>query len=813
MHRDPKDEMNAGCPANSGGATNLIELRFRALFNHAPISVLLADTDNRCIDANPRACQLLGYSREELIGLGAAEIVAKVADDGFFSMLGEKHGQADHNREWQFKRKDGSTFLANVIAVRLPDGSLLEIIDDTTDRQIAERYREYYTALVSSSMDAIVGKDLNGIVTSWNKSAETIFGYTAQEMIGTSISRIIPDDRKDEENIILEKLRNGIKVEHLETVRRTKDGRLIDISVSISPIRNSSGHIIGASKIARDISLLKHREAELLRISRLYAALSQINQAIVWSSNREVLFSKVCQTLVQFGGFAMAWIGWPDTESKLIVPVAQFGDTAGYLNSVSIYGDDRPEGNGPTGSTFRSGRPYICNDMLTDNALLPWRAEIEKAGFRASAAFPIRLAGEVAGVMSLFSNSTEFFHDKEIALLEEAAADLSFALDNFARDAARRQIEDRLRDEKNFSNTMIESMPGIAYFYDFSGRFLRWNRNFETVSGYSATEITNMHPWDFFTGIDRHMVKQKIARVLESGEATLEADFISKDGTIRPYFFTGNRIYFNGVKCLIGMGIDITERRQIEAEREMRLRAEAANEIKSAFLANMSHELRTPLNSIIGFTGIMLQGLAGPFNAEQEKQLTMVRNSARHLLALVNDVLDVSKIQAGQMEISREAFDITQAINNIVSLMTPQARAKGLALRLDIAPDLGRTVSDVRRFQQILLNLLNNAIKFTETGEVSVTAALVDRYKSVSQTAIRIQIADTGIGIGAENLTTLFQPFRQVETGLSRSHDGTGLGLAISRGLAEAMGGEIAVESELGRGSTFTVTIPVRREP
>lgn len=800
--------MDAGRPSTTGDTTDFSELRFRALFNHAPVGVVLADSDSRYVDANPRACQLLGYSHEELTRLGAADIVGKADTDVILPTLDEIHRQAVHSREWLFRRKDATTFSANVVAMRLPDGILLGIIDDITDRQMAEEYREYFAAIVGSSLDAIVGKDLEGIITSWNAAAETIFGYTAREMVGTSISRLIPDDRKDEESAILEKLRKGEKVKHLETVRRTKNGRLIDVSVSISPIRNSSGKIVGASKIARDISVLKDREAEIVRISGLYAALSQINQAIVWSPDREALFSKVCEVLVRFGGFTMAWIGWSD-QSGRVVPVAQFGDTTDYLRSISVYADDRPEGQGPIGLTLRSGQPHICNDMLNDSAIVPWRSQVDIAGFRASAAFPVRLGGALSGILSIYADRVDFFHDKEIALLEEAATDISFALDNFARDAARRQAEESLRDEKNFSDTMIESMPGIVYFYDFAGRFLRWNRNFETVSGYSSAEIAGMHPRDFFGGADRHIVEQKIARVLESGEAVLEADFISKDGTFRPYFFTGNRVLFKGVKCLIGVGIDIAERRLIEAEREKRQRAEAADHIKSAFLANMSHELRTPLNSIIGFTGIMLQGLAGPFNAEQEKQLTMVRNSARHLLALVNDVLDVSKIEAGQLEVVRESFDVGQAVTNIVSLVTPQANAKRLALRLNLAPGLGCAVSDMRRFEQILLNLLSNAIKFTEIGEVSVTAEQVEHYKPGREPAIRIRVTDTGIGIAAENVGALFQPFRQIETGLSRSHEGTGLGLAISGRLAELMGGEITVESELGRGSTFTVFIPV----
>lgn len=807
MRQDPQGEKDAGHSAASGGTADSSELRFRSLFNHAPVGVVLADPDSRYIDANPRACQLLGYSHEELITLGAADIIAKDDADVISPTLDEIHRQVVHNREWRFQRKDGTRFSANVVAMRMPDGCLLGIIDDITDQRLAEEYREHFAAIVGSSLDAIVGKNLDGIITSWNPAAETIFGYTAREMVGTPISRLIPDDRKDEEVAILEKLRKGDKVQHLETVRRTSDGRMIDVSVSISPIRNGSGKIIGASKIARDISVLKEHEAEIVRISSLYAALSQINQAIVWSPDRKTLFSKVCEVLVQFGGFAMAWIGWTDPSGR-VVPMAQFGDTTGYMHGISVYTDDRPEGQGPIGQTLRSGRSYICNDMLNDSTTLHWRPQATRAGFRASGAFPIRLGGALSGILSIYADRVDFFHDKEIALLEEAATDLSFALDNFARDAARRQAEDSLRDEKIFSDTMIESMPGIAYFYDFSGRFLRWNRNFETVSGYCGAEIAVMHPTDFFRDADKHMVEQKIAHVLESGEASLEADFVSKDGTLRPYFFTGSRVHFKGIECLIGVGVDITERRQIEAEREKRMRAEAADNIKSAFLANMSHELRTPLNSIIGFTGVMLQGLAGPFNAEQEKQLTMVRNSARHLLALVNDVLDVSKIEAGQLEIMRASFDIGEAITNIVSLLTPQANAKALALRMSLAPGLGQAISDARRFEQILLNLLSNALKFTEMGEVSVTADLIEHYKSGSETAIRIRVADTGIGIAAENLDALFEPFRQIETGLSRSHEGTGLGLAISCRLAELMGGEIRVESGLGRGSTFTVLIP-----
>jgi signal transduction histidine kinase len=281
-----------------------------------------------------------------------------------------------------------------------------------------------------------------------------------------------------------------------------------------------------------------------------------------------------------------------------------------------------------------------------------------------------------------------------------------------------------------------------------------------------------------------------------------------------------------------GHGIDIEPRRRAEkALREInsslerrveertaelavaRDRAEAADRLKSAFLATMSHELRTPLNSIIGFTGILLQKLAGPLNAEQEKQLGMVRGSARHLLELINDVLDISKIEAGELEIRREPFNLRESVDRLMGLVKPMADRKGLALEKELPESLPIIASDRRRVEQILLNLLNNGIKFTEVGKVTLAAELLQAYRGPGATSagpgVRLSVADTGIGIDPKDLPTLFRPFRQIDSGLSRRHEGTGLGLAICRRLAELLGGEVSAQSEPGRGSVFTVTLPV----
>ncbi len=232
-------------------------------------------------------------------------------------------------------------------------------------------------------------------------------------------------------------------------------------------------------------------------------------------------------------------------------------------------------------------------------------------------------------------------------------------------------------------------------------------------------------------------------------------------------------------------------------------RAEAADRLKSAFLAAMSHELRTPLNSIIGFTGILLQDLVGPLNAEQNKQLGMVRDSAHHLLSLINDVLDISRIEAGQLEVTHETVDMPEAVAKVVRSITPQADKKGLRLASEVSPEVDKIFSDRRRVEQILINLINNAVKFTERGEVRVACAIKTPWLVTS-------VSDSGIGIRDADMEKLFAAFQQIDTGLARRFEGTGLGLSICKKLVSLLGGEIWARSDgPGKGSTFSFTLPL----
>jgi signal transduction histidine kinase len=233
--------------------------------------------------------------------------------------------------------------------------------------------------------------------------------------------------------------------------------------------------------------------------------------------------------------------------------------------------------------------------------------------------------------------------------------------------------------------------------------------------------------------------------------------------------------------------------------------AEAADRFKSAFLATMSHELRTPLNSIIGFTGIILQGIVGPLNDEQKKQLNMVRGSAQHLLSLINDIFDISKIEAGQLQIAHEDYNLRQTIEKAVESARPLADKKGLELTSSVSSEIENITGDRRRVEQILLNLISNAIKFTEKGSVKIKC-------EPEEGKVTIRVIDTGIGIKNEDTETIFKAFRQIDSGLTRIYEGTGLGLSICKRLVELMGGNIRVTSVLGSGSTFSFSLPEERK-
>lgn len=389
-------------------------------------------------------------------------------------------------------------------------------------------------------------------------------------------------------------------------------------------------------------------------------------------------------------------------------------------------------------------------------------------------------------------------------------------------------VNEALHDSERKYRELVQNANSIILHINSDGTIAFLNEFGQQFFGYSEEELIGRHivgtivPASESTGRDMRPLLDGILADPAAYEHNINEN-VRRNGE-RAWIEWTNKAALDDEGRIVGIlsiGTNVTERiraeeqlRRLNTELEQKVaertadlatakeRAEAADRLKSAFLANMSHELRTPLNSIIGFTGILLQGLPGPLNPEQTKQLGMVQGSARHLLELINDVLDLSKIEAEQLEIEDEPFDVPTAIEKVTRLVAPMAEKKQLALTSEVSPEVGQITGDRRRFEQILINLLNNAIKFSEEGHVRVECR-------VRNGELITRVSDTGIGIKPEDMGKLFSPFQQVDIGLTRNHEGSGLGLSICKRLVEMMGGAISVQSEWGAGSVFTVTLPL----
>jgi PAS domain S-box-containing protein len=484
-------------------------------------AIICNDRDG-CITCFNRAAErLLGYTASEVIGRDISLL---------FPPEGQREEAATLVRIWNNEGtnhsdrvlvcKDGGRLLLSVTTSPIRDaaGTVIgaaKIARDIGDRKQAAIAALHLAALVQSADDAIISKDLNGIVQSWNAAAERLFGYTAAEMIGQSITRVIPRDRLNEETYVLGRVRAGLDVEHFETVRQTKDGRPVDISLTVSPIRDSSGRVIGASKIARDIG-----EHKRLREER-------------------------------------------------------------------------------------------------------------------------RLAAE-------------------------------------NEEAARREV------------------------------------------------------------------------------------------------------------------LEVQNRRIQEASR-----------LKSEFVANMSHELRTPLNSIVGFTELMIDARFGPLPDRYKEFAKIMHASGQHLLQLINDILDLAKVESGKIDFQPESVDVSAVVAEAMAIIGGLAARRKIALRVELDQALGRVYLDPMRLKQVLYNYLSNAVKFTPQG-----GRVVLRARAEAGNRFRIEVEDTGIGIKPDDEHKLFIEFQQLDASSAKKFAGSGLGLALTKRLVEAQGGTVGVHSVFGSGSTFFATLP-----
>ena len=661
--------------------------------------------------------------------------------------------------------------------------------------------------------DMILLLDGDGQIIDCNERAEVTYGYPQSELVGMSVFDLRADaGRRDADDQFREVLARGALVFQAE--HRTREGQVFPVEVSSRSVEFQGRTYV--QSIVRDQRELLAARRRVERQRDLYDMLSRCNHAIARLRDPALLYQAVTRVAVEHGHFLFAWVAGKRPDGSVVYEAA-FGDDGGYLSDLRVTTrEDDPRSQGPTGRALREGTTIVVNRFFEDARTQPWHDVAERVGIRSSASVAIRVRGSVVAALTVYAAEPDFFVAEIVRTLEEVAAEIGFGLETL-------QVRKELDESRNLLQTVIDATATPIYAFDCNGRALLMNEAGARVMGLSRESIlghSRLLRWTPDEAAEHAASDERVFATGETvyveetvGSAPAERTFLSVKFPLRDL---DGRIYAVG-----GVSTEITELRRAQravvdantglehvvAQRtqelvEARDRAEQADRAKTAFLSTISHELRTPLNSIIGFTEIVLRELSGPLNDEQRRQLTIVQDSSRLLLDLINEILDLSRIEAGRMQFSHEPFDLAEVLQRQVDSLASQADAKGLELHCRLGPDVREMVSDPKRVTQIVANLLANAIKFTEQGGIEVVAERAgDR--------VRIDVRDSGPGIAAADMPHLFKPFVQVGQAQRQHREGTGLGLAISRHLARALGGDIEVASELGRGTTFTIRLPL----
>jgi PAS domain S-box-containing protein len=637
--------------------------------------------------------------------------------------------------------------------------------------------REYLAAIVDSSDDAILAKDLDGIIQSCNAAAERMFGYSAGELIGRSIRVLIPRERQPEEDDILARIRRGQRVDHFQTVRLRKDGQPVEVSLTVSPVRDAEGRIIGASKIARDITEQKRLAGELDAQREWFrVTLGSIGEAVIASDpqGRVTYMNRAAEDVT----------GWALGEA-IGQPLA---DVFHIVNEKT-----RTRVDNPADMVLRTGNVV----GLANHTVLIGRDGTERP--IADSAAPIRRNENVIGVVLVFRDVT-----------------------------AERRAEEAIAEQREWFETTLESIGDAVLATDVNAHVVFMNPIAEHLTGWRLTEARGRPYADVFNIINensRRAAENPVGRVLADGAVVGLANhtlLIAADGTERPIDDSGAPIRSRDGR-IVGVVLvfrDVSERRRgelerrdaalerdrlLDAERAARAEAERASRVKDEFVAMVSHELRTPLNAILGWTQLMERPGAGPDVVA--RGLDVIARNTRLQAQLIADLLDISRIISGKLQLEIAQVDVASVVGDAIDTVQHQANDRRIAIRRDLDDDAGVIAGDAARLQQIVWNLLSNAIKFTgEGGQISV------RLRKIGSGA-EISVADTGVGIRPEFLPRIFERFHQADQTITRRVGGLGLGLSIVKHLAELHGGSITASSAgIGQGATFTVVLPSHAE-
>ena len=578
------------------------------------------------------------------------------------------------------------------------------------------------------------------------------------------------------------------------------------------PTCHGTGHIAGSSdnsdKTKEDAEKQKALEEQrkkdeehINRVNRLYSVLSQISHVMVQTNDKQKLFDETCRVLVEQGKFKMAWIGEIDENTKLVKPISSFGNNDGYLDNILISINDSEFQKGPTGTSIKTGKYDVCNDIKNDPRMKPWKEKALKLDFRSSAAFPVKQKNKLLFPLTVYSSELDFFDENEIKLMNEISLEISFALDSLDKEEIKKKIEAELRDASLYNRSLLEVSLDPLVTISPDGKITDVNFTTELVTGINREELIGSDFSSYFTEPDK--ANEGYQRVFSDGFVKdYPLTIQHKSGALMHVLYNAS-VYKNEmgeIQGIFAAARDVTELKKKEAElSRLNDNLSRSNAELEQFAYVASHDLQEPLRMVASYTQLLGKRYKGKLDDDADDFINFAVDGANRMQRLITDLLDYSRVTTrGKPFVNIELSSVADmAIENLHERIAES----GAIITKETLPVVhGDEIQLMRVFQ----NLIDNAIKFKgkDVPRIKITSK-EERSKVI------ISIKDNGIGIESKYKDKVFVIFQRLNS--HGDYPGTGIGLAICKSTIERHGGNIWLESEPGKGTSFYFTLNKRK--